>query len=81
MNENPGLRVEISGHTDNAGTAAYNLQLSQKRSHAVAQYLIDHGIEVSRLEQKGYGAGKPIRPNDTEENRQVNRRIEFRIVR
>lgn len=81
MNENPGLRVEISGHTDNAGTAAYNLQLSQRRSHAVAQYLIDHGVDVSRLEQKGYGAGKPIKPNDTEENRQINRRIEFRIIR
>jgi len=81
MNENPGLRVEISGHTDNAGTAAYNLQLSQKRSHAVAQYLIDHGVELSRLEQKGYGSGKPIKPNDTEENRQINRRIEFRIIR
>jgi outer membrane protein OmpA-like peptidoglycan-associated protein/tetratricopeptide (TPR) repeat protein len=81
MTENAGLRVEIGGHTDNAGTTTYNLQLSQKRSHAVAQYLIDHGIAVARLVQKGYGAEKPIRPNDTEENRQINRRIEFRIVR
>jgi outer membrane protein OmpA-like peptidoglycan-associated protein len=81
LTENPTIRIEISGHTDNAGTPAYNLQLSQKRSQAVAQYLVEHGIVVTRLVQKGYGADKPIKPNDTEDNRQINRRIEFRVVR
>ena len=81
LNENPTIRVEISGHTDNLGTPAYNLQLSQKRSQAVAEYLVAHGVESKRLLQKGYGADKPIKPNDTEENRQINRRIEFRVVR
>ena len=81
LQENPAIRVEISGHTDNAGTPAYNLQLSQKRAQSVADHLTAHGIVASRLLQKGYGADKPLKPNDTEENRQINRRIEFRVVR
>ncbi len=81
LTDNPTVRVEIGGHTDNAGTALYNLQLSQKRAQAVATYLATHGIAAPRLTQKGYGAEKPIKPNDTEENRQVNRRIEFRLLR
>ena len=81
LNENPKIRVEISGHTDNAGTPAYNLQLSQKRAQSVANYLALHGVEAGHLIQKGYGASQPLKPNDTEENKQVNRRIEFRVVR
>ncbi|MBL7850963.1 MAG: OmpA family protein [Cyclobacteriaceae bacterium] len=81
LTENPTLRIEIAGHTDNVGTAAYNLQLSQKRAQAVSAYLVAHGIEPSRLTQKGYGAEKPLVPNDSEENRQINRRIEFRLLR
>lgn len=81
LNDNPKIRVEISGHTDNAGTAAYNLQLSLKRAQSVAGYLVAHSVAANRLTQKGYGADKPLKPNDSEENRQVNRRIEFRVVR
>ncbi len=81
LNENPKVRVEISGHTDNAGSPAYNLTLSQKRSQSVANHLFSHGIDPKRLIQKGYGAERPLKPNDTEENRQTNRRIEFRIIR
>lgn len=81
LNENPKVRVEISGHTDNAGTPSYNLTLSQKRSQSVASHLISHGIDAGRLVQKGYGAARPLKPNDSEENRQLNRRIEFRIIR
>ena len=81
INSQSSTRVEISGHTDNLGTATYNLQLSLKRAQSVASYLIAHGIASGRLVQKGYGADKPIKPNDTEENRQVNRRIEFRVLR
>ncbi|MBY0434207.1 MAG: OmpA family protein [Cyclobacteriaceae bacterium] len=80
LSDNPGLRVEISGHTDNSGSAAYNLQLSQKRAQSVAAYLVEHGIATTRVVQKGYGADKPLKPNDTEENKQINRRIEFRIL-
>ena len=81
LNDNPKVRVEISGHTDNVGTAAANLQLSLKRAQSVATYLIAHGIASGRIIQKGYGADKPLKPNDTEENKQINRRIEFRVVR
>lgn len=81
LNENPNVRVEISGHTDNVGTAASNLQLSLKRAQSVAAYLVQHNISSARLIQRGYGADKPIKPNDTEENKQINRRIEFRVIR
>ncbi|HWA33566.1 MAG TPA: OmpA family protein, partial [Cyclobacteriaceae bacterium] len=80
LNENKNVRIEIGGHTDDAGTPEYNLQLSQKRVQSVASYLVDHGIPATRLLQKGYGESKPLKPNDSEENRQINRRIEFRII-
>jgi OmpA-OmpF porin, OOP family len=81
LNENPTLRIEISGHTDNVGAPAYNLQLSLKRAQSVANYLTAHGITAARLTQKGYGADKPLASNDSEENRQINRRIEFRLIK
>jgi outer membrane protein OmpA-like peptidoglycan-associated protein len=81
LTENPTLRIEIGGHTDNLGTAAYNLTLSLKRAQSVANYLTAHGIIAARLTQKGYGADKPLASNDTEENRQINRRIEFRLLK
>jgi outer membrane protein OmpA-like peptidoglycan-associated protein len=80
LNENPKVRVEISGHTDNLGTVVYNQQLSLKRAQSVTAYLTAHGIDSKRVLQVGYGSQKPLKPNDTEENRQVNRRIEFRII-
>ncbi len=80
LKDNPSLRIEISGHTDNVGNENYNKQLSLKRAQSVVEYLIAHQIEATRLTQKGYGSQKPIRPNDSEENRQANRRIEFTIT-
>ena len=77
---NPALRVEIGGHTDNVGAAAYNQQLSQKRAQSVAEYFGMHGIAAGRITQKGYGALQPVRPNDSDVNRQANRRIEFKII-
>jgi len=79
LTENPNIKVEISGHTDNTGSAPHNLQLSQKRAQAVADHLVKNGIDIKRLKQVGYGSQKPLKPNDSEENRQVNRRIEFKI--
>lgn len=81
LNENPSVRIEISGHTDNTGSAAYNVQLSEKRAQSVNNYLVSQGISQSRLTPKGYGSQQPIASNDTEEGRQKNRRIEFKIVR
>ncbi|HTE29970.1 MAG TPA: OmpA family protein [Chryseolinea sp.] len=81
LNTNPGVRVEISGHTDNSGSAAYNTKLSEKRAGSVYAFLVQHGIEKNRLLPKGYGPDQPISDNATESGRQQNRRIEFRIVK
>lgn len=81
LNDNPSVRVEIGGHTDDVGARDYNRQLSEKRAKAVYQYLTDNGIETQRLLTKGYGPDEPVGDNNTEEGRQLNRRIEFRIVR
>ncbi|EMR04431.1 OmpA family protein [Cesiribacter andamanensis] len=80
LRQNPDLRIEISGHTDDVGNAAYNQQLSEKRAQAVYQWLADQGIPAGRLKAKGYGQTQPQLPNTSDENRQQNRRIEFRIL-
>ena len=78
--ENPQIIVEISGHTDNVGSANYNIKLSGDRAKSVVDYLISKGIASSRLTYKGYGFEQPIAPNDTEIGRQMNRRTEFKII-
>ncbi|HEV8514400.1 MAG TPA: OmpA family protein [Cyclobacteriaceae bacterium] len=80
LNANPDVKVEISGHTDNVGDENYNQQLSLKRAQSVVNYFSSKGITVSRFTQIGWGSKKPIRPNDTDDNRQINRRIEFRVI-
>lgn len=80
LQKNPALKVEISGHTDNTGDAAYNLSLSQKRAQSVVNYLVQKGIPANRLVAKGYGMNKPVAENDTEANRSKNRRTELRII-
>ncbi len=80
LKENPTMIVEIQGHTDNTGSLAFNMKLSQKRAEAVKQYLVEHGIEEDRLIAKGYGPKKPIAPNDTPENRARNRRVEIVVL-
>ncbi len=79
---NPDLRLEIQGHTDSDGSADYNMQLSQRRSESVLNYLVLFGVEPSRLKATGYGESMPVAPNDTDENKAMNRRVELaRIVR
>ncbi len=80
MQEMPKLKIEISGHTDNKGSAEYNKILSEKRAKAVVEYLIQKGISVERLRYAGYGKERPIATNDTEGGRQLNRRTEFEII-
>jgi outer membrane protein OmpA-like peptidoglycan-associated protein len=80
LQENQSVRIEISGHTDNSGSESYNQQLSLKRAASVAEYLKKQGIDLLRVSQKGYGAQKPLKPNNSDENRKLNRRIEFRIL-
>jgi outer membrane protein OmpA-like peptidoglycan-associated protein/tetratricopeptide (TPR) repeat protein len=78
--ETPRLKIEISGHTDNVGSATYNQNLSERRANAVVAYLLKKGIEDARLEYKGYGFTQPIATNDTPEGRQQNRRTEFKVI-
>jgi SH3 domain-containing YSC84-like protein 1 len=78
LNLNPGLTVEIQGHTDDVGPADYNLQLSESRAQAVKDYLVGHGIDPARLTIKGFGMSNPIVPNDSEEGRAYNRRVYFK---
>lgn len=78
---NPGWRVQINGHTDNAGEPAFNRALSLKRAQAVIEYLVSQGISGTRLEARGYGSDKPLVSNDDEkEGRQINRRTEIEII-
>ncbi|MDF9797451.1 OOP family OmpA-OmpF porin [Catalinimonas alkaloidigena] len=81
LQENPKLEVEIAGHTDDKGTDEYNEKLSQGRAESVVKYLIDHWIDEQRVKAKGYGESKPKVPNDSDENRQINRRVEFTILK
>ena len=74
---NQELKIEIQGHTDDVGPEGDNLLLSEERAKAVMQALIDKGILPSRISSKGFGEGKPIKTNDTEEGRKNNRRTEF----
>lgn len=80
MNENPTLKIEIGGHTDSDGSDAYNQSLSQRRAQSVVDYLLQANIDESRMLAKGYGEKSPIAPNDTDENKQLNRRTEFKIL-
>ncbi|MGR3809221.1 OmpA family protein [Jiulongibacter sp. NS-SX5] len=76
---NPNVKVEISGHTDDIGNDSDNQELSQKRAQSVVSYLIKEGLNENNLRAKGFGESQPIAPNDSEENRQLNRRIELRF--
>jgi outer membrane protein OmpA-like peptidoglycan-associated protein len=80
LQNNPKVKIEISGHTDNVGTNDYNLNLSKTRAESVAEYVISKIAEASRVQYKGYGASHPLETNDTEEGRASNRRVEFKIL-
>ncbi|MES1215718.1 MAG: OmpA family protein [Bacteroidota bacterium] len=80
LNDNPGLRIEIGGHTDNVGKPADNLILSNNRAKSVINYLVSKNIAAQRLTSKGYGETKPIADNKTEEGRALNRRTEMKVV-
>ena len=80
MNENPKMKILISGHTDNVGKDADNLILSNNRAKTVIQYLQKKGIAASRLKAQGFGASQPVAPNDNEVGRAKNRRTELSIT-
>lgn len=81
MKNNPTMVVEISAHTDNKGSDDYNLKLSQARAESVVMYLKSNGITANRLKAVGYGESKPTVENTSDENRALNRRVEFKIIK
>ncbi len=81
LKSRPNIRVEVAAHTDSRGRASYNLKLSDRRANSVMRYLIEHGIDASRLQAKGYGESMPVADNATEEGRAKNRRVELRVLR
>ncbi|MCG8323508.1 MAG: OmpA family protein [Cytophagales bacterium] len=80
MEQNPGLKIEIAGHTDNKGSDVYNKKLSQGRAEAVRSYLIGKWISGKRILANGYGESAPETSNNTDEGRQINRRVEFKVL-
>lgn len=80
MEQNDGLFIEIGGHTDDKGSDDYNQKLSHGRAEAVRTYLLEKWIDPARVTAMGYGESKPEVVNDSDENRQVNRRVEFTIL-
>lgn len=81
MKANKTLVVEISAHTDDKGSDDYNNKLSQNRAESVVKYLTSKGIIAERLVAKGFGKTLPAVPNDSDENRAKNRRVEFKILK
>ncbi len=79
LNQFAEMNVVIEGHTDNIGTDEYNLGLSQRRAQAVDEFLVSQGVNKKRLSWEGYGEGRPVAENDTDENRQKNRRVDLVI--
>ena len=80
LKENPTLKIQISGHTDNVGKPADNLKLSNNRAAAVINYLVSKGIDAKRLSSKGWGETKPLADNTSEEGRAENRRTEMKVM-
>ena len=81
LNDNPNLKIELGSHTDSRATEVYNLRLSQKRAESAINYIVSKGIDRSRLTAKGYGESELIIENaKTEEEHQINRRTEFKVL-
>jgi outer membrane protein OmpA-like peptidoglycan-associated protein len=80
LEDNPGMKIEISGHTDNTGNPVINARLSTERARSVVEYIIRKGIDRTRLTYKGYGSEQPVSENTTPEGRGKNRRVEFKVL-
>ncbi len=78
---NPGMEIELSAHTDKIGGYSDNLKLSNDRANAAKQYLLSKGVDAARIISKGYGETNPVASNGSEDGRQQNRRVEFRILK
>lgn len=80
LNDNSLINIEIAGFTDNSGTEEHNQKLSFERANAVKEALINKGVDATRMTVVGHGSSAPLKPNDTEENKALNRRVEIRIL-
>jgi len=80
MSKYPETKIEVQGHTDNVGSDANNLSLSQLRAQSVTSYLTGHGVDSSRIKSVGYGESMPSASNDTPAGREANRRVEIKII-
>jgi outer membrane protein OmpA-like peptidoglycan-associated protein len=80
MNDNPTVKIQVEGHTDNIGNAAENLKLSENRAKSVLNYLVSKSIKAERMLAKGFGATKPVADNSTEQGRAQNRRTEIKVI-
>jgi outer membrane protein OmpA-like peptidoglycan-associated protein len=81
LRDNPAIEIEMSAHTDSYGSDEYNFKLSDNRARSVMEYILSKGIAGNRVISHGYGETVPVAPNDTPENRQLNRRVEFKILK
>ena len=81
LNDNPAIEIEMSAHTDSRGSDDYNIRLSDNRARSVMEYILSKGIAPSRIRSQGYGETRPVATNDTDEGRQLNRRVEFTILK
>jgi len=79
LKKHPEWSVKLSGHTDNTGKAAKNLQLSKDRAAAVKNYLVSKGADAANIESEGYGSSKPIASNNTAAGKAKNRRVEVEL--
>ncbi len=81
LKDYPNVQIEMSAHTDSRGSDEYNITLSDNRARSVMEYILSKGIGVERIVSKGYGETKPVATNDTDDGRQLNRRVEFTILK
>ncbi len=81
LTENPKIEIEMSAHTDSRGSDEYNFNLSDNRARSVMEYILSKGIDKSRITSHGYGETKPVTTNETDDGRQLNRRVEFTILK
>ncbi|MBM4227923.1 MAG: OmpA family protein [Gammaproteobacteria bacterium] len=80
MNEHPGIRINVEGHTDSMGSDAYNQKLSDQRSASVVSYLLSKGVAADRMRARGFGESRPVASNDTGEGRAQNRRVDLIVA-
>jgi preprotein translocase subunit SecG len=80
MNKNKDYKLYLTAHTDNTGDDSYNINMSNKRANEAKKYIVKHGIKIDRIDAKGVGSSKPLVANDSEYNKQLNRRLEAKFA-